>query len=141
MRRSLGDDFELDDDPDRIDVEAVHRFLSCEAYWARGRTRETTARLVREASRVVGLYHQDHQVGFARAVSDGAAFAYLADVYVLREHQRQGLGVELVHEMIEGAPFARLRWLLHTADAHSLYARVGFDTPGDWTMERERRLP
>ena len=40
MRRELGDGYELDDDRGRIDREAVHRFLSGEAYWALGRTRE-----------------------------------------------------------------------------------------------------
>jgi GNAT superfamily N-acetyltransferase len=138
MRHPLQDGYELDDDRDRIDILAVHRFLSVESYWARGRARGTTERLVRDASRVVGLYHERRQVGFSRAVSDDAAFAYLADVYVLPEHQHRGLGTELVREMVEGAPFAGLRWLLHTADAHALYERVGFGVPGAWAMERKR---
>ena len=55
MRRDLGDGLELDDDPDRIDLDAVHDFLSNHAYWAERRPRETVERTVREASRVVGL--------------------------------------------------------------------------------------
>ena len=35
MRRELADGYELDDDPARID-RAVHRYLSEEAYWAKG---------------------------------------------------------------------------------------------------------
>lgn len=137
MRRSLRDGFELDDDPDRIDVEAVHCFLSNESYWARGRPRATVERLVREASRVIGLYRDGRQVGFARAVSDGTAFAYLADLYVLPKHQRRGLGAELVREMVERAPFTPKRWLLHTADAQGVYERAGFGRPSKWAMERE----
>ena len=136
MVRELGDGFELDDDPARIDVDAVHAFLAVESYWARGRPRETVARLVREAQRVVGLYRDGRQVGFCRAVTDGTAFVYLADVYVLPECRGRGLGVELVHEMVENGPYARLRWILHTADAHALYERFGFRRPDEKAMER-----
>jgi GNAT superfamily N-acetyltransferase len=136
MRRDLGDGFELDDDRERVDVVAVHRFLSEEAYWALGRARETQERLVRDASRVVGVYREGRQVGFARAVTDGVAFVYLADVYVLSEYRGRGLGLELVREMVERGPFADRRWILHTEDAHDLYRRLGFDTPGYKVMER-----
>lgn len=138
MRRPLQDGLQLDDDPQRIDVDAVHRFLSQDAYWARGRPRETVERLIRGASRVVGLYHDDRQVGFARAVTDGAAFVYLADVYVLAEFRGRGLGAELLREMIERGPYADQRWLLHTADAQGLYERFGFRSPPDSVMERPR---
>jgi ribosomal protein S18 acetylase RimI-like enzyme len=136
MRRELPGGLELDDDPRRIDVDEVHRFLSAEAYWALGRTRETVERLVREASRVVGLYANGRQVGFARAVTDGVAFVYLADVYVLPELRGRGLGVELVREMVEHGPFTKLRWILHTRDAHGLYRKVGFREPSERVMER-----
>ena len=136
MRRDLGDGIELDDDPDRIDVDAVHDFLSNHAYWATGRARETVERLVREADRVVGVYRGDRQVGFARAVTDGVAFAYLADVYVLPDFRGHGLGIELVREMIEHGPYAGVKWLLHTTDAHDLYRRFGFAAPSEKVLER-----
>ena len=137
MRRELGDGFELDDDPARVDVDAVHRFLSEESYWARGRERATVERLVREASRVVGLYRNDRQVGFARAFTDGVSIAYLADVYVLPEFRGRGLGEELVRETVDGSPFADRKWLLHTADAHGLYAKLGFGAPSERVLERQ----
>jgi GNAT superfamily N-acetyltransferase len=139
MKRVLPGGYELDDDPRRVDVDAVHRYLSEESYWAAGRTRETVERLVREAARVVGVYHGGAQVGFARAVSDGVAVTYLADVYMLPEHRGRGLGKELVHEMVERGPLAHVRWLLHTRDAHELYAQVGFGPPGERLMERAAR--
>jgi GNAT superfamily N-acetyltransferase len=137
VRRDLGDGIELDDDPNRIDVAAVHDFLSNHAYWAQGRPRETVERTVKEASRVVGLYADGRQIGFARAFTDGVAVVYLADVYVLLEHRGRGLGVELVREMIEGSPWADQKWLLHTRDAHELYRRVGFGAPSERVMERQ----
>ena len=137
MIRKLADGLELDDSKDRIDLEEVHRFLSEESYWGNGRARETQERLVREASRVVGLYDGERQIGFCRAFTDGVAAAYLADVYVLQEYRGRGLGEELVREMIDNGPYAKLKWLLHTTDAHPLYRKVGFDAPSQKVMERD----
>jgi GNAT superfamily N-acetyltransferase len=137
VRRELADGFELDDDPARIDLDAVHRFLSEESYWARQRSRETNERLVRGAARVVGLYRGGRQVGFARAVSDGVTIAYLADVYVLEEHRGRGLGAELVREMIDHGPFAAQTWYLRTDDP-DFYRRLGFGAPSEQLLERPR---
>jgi len=138
MREELPGGFELDDERSRIDIAEVHRFLSTEAYWAQGRSFETQERLVREATRVVGLYNEGRQIGFTRAASDGLVFAYLADVYVLPEFRRQGLGTELVRFSVEKGPLAHLRWLLHTPDMHGLYRKAGFGEPTARTMERFR---
>jgi GNAT superfamily N-acetyltransferase len=137
MRCELGDGYELDDDPGRIDVGAVHRYISGESYWAPGRDFDTQERLVRTAARVMGLYHEGRQVGFCRAAETfGLPAVYLADVYVLPEHRGRGLGTALVREMVERGPYADRAWLLHTADAHELYRKLGFGTPGERLMER-----
>lgn len=138
MERALGDTIVLDDDPARVDVDAVHDFLANESYWAKGRPRDVVSRLVAEAARVVGLYDRDRQVGFARAFTDGASVVYLADVYVLAEYRGRGLGAELVREMVDNGPYAHLRWLLHTRDAHDLYRLFGFGEPSERVMERPR---
>ena len=135
MRRALEGGFELDDERERIDLDAVWAFLSSEAYWGRERSREDVERQVREASRVVGLYLGGEQVGFARTVTDGR-FAYLADVYVLTQHRGQGLGVELVRFAVDEGPFRAHRWGLHTKDAHGLYRRFGFAPPNERYLER-----
>jgi GNAT superfamily N-acetyltransferase len=135
-RRALPGGYELDDDPARIDVDAVHRYLSEESYWAAGRSRAVTERLVREAVHVVGLYRHGELVGFCRAVSDHATFAYLADVFVRADHRGDGRGVALVEEMVVNGPLADVRWFLRTADAHGLYERFGFGPATAETMER-----
>lgn len=140
MRRDLGDGYELDDDPARIDREAVHAFLT-RSYWAEGRTRETQDALVEAAVRVVGLYRDGEQIGFSRTVSDGHVQSYLADVYVLEEHRGRGLGVELVRFSVDEGPLARTKWLLHTRDAHELYRKLGFTEPSERVLERGRGNP
>jgi len=136
VKKELPGGYELDDSAARIDVAEVWRFLSKESYWAKGRPYEIQQRLVQAASRVVGLYHEDKQVGFARTVSDGVAFAYLADVYVLPEYRGRGFGAMIVRFSVDEGPFAHLRWVLHTVDAHGLYKKFGFAPPNARALER-----
>jgi GNAT superfamily N-acetyltransferase len=135
MNRELEGGLELDDDRARVDVAAVHRYLAAESYWARGRAYSDVEALVREAARVVGLYDGDRQIGFCRAARCSPGLFYLADVYVLEPYRGRGLGVVLVREMVEAGPLAGRSWLLHTADAHDLYRRLGFGVPGERVME------
>ena len=130
--------YALDDDPTRVNLEVVWSFLSEQATWARWRTRTDVETQVRAAWRVVGLYRQvdGAMVGFARATSDGVALAYLTDVFILPEHRGQGLGHALIAAMIESGPGADFRWLLHTSDAHGLYANFGFAPPDSTLLER-----
>ncbi len=128
--------YEFDDDASRVDADTVWEFVS-QAYWNRGRTRAQFEAQLASAWRVVGVYGADgRQVGFARAVSDGVFFAYLADVFVLPGARGAGLGKELVATMIDRGPGASFRWTLHTADAHDLYRKFGFTEPGAISMER-----
>lgn len=132
-------DYQLDDDPARVDVDLVWDFLAREAYWNRDRTRGAFERQLAGAWRVVGAYRRRRQAGFARALSDGVALAYLADVFVLREARGHGLGKELVATMIDRGPGAGFRWALHTADAHGLYRQFGFRPPDERYLERPSR--
>lgn len=138
-RRELSDGFELDDDPQRIDVDAVHAFIAGESYWGRGRDRDLVERAIRGSIRVVGLYREGEQVGFARAASDGAIVAYLADVYVLAPYRGRGLGLELVREIVDNGHLKKLTWLLHTADAQGIYKKLGFEPKTVYPVMERRR--
>jgi GNAT superfamily N-acetyltransferase len=143
MRRRIADGYELDDDPARVDVDVVHRFLAEEAYWVPGRTRGVIERLVRTSMRIVAAYAPDGSlVGFARVVSDGSNMAWLGDVFVLAPHRGRGIGTEIVGACVEDPMFRDLLWYLNTRDAHRLYRRFGFE-PADpnRTMVRSRRSP
>lgn len=136
MRRELPGGYELDDDRRRIDVAAVHAYIGGISYWAKGRSRERMQAAIDGSARVIGLYKGDEQVGFARVVSDGATFAYLADVYVLDDHRGHGLGGELVREAVEREPWSGFMWHLRTKDAHALYRKFGFSEPTVRTLNR-----
>jgi GNAT superfamily N-acetyltransferase len=116
----------VDDDPARLDVPCVHRWLSTESYWAQGRPEERTIRAISHSLNF-GLYTPDgRQAGFCRWVTDRATFAWLCDVFVDSAHRGHGLGVFLVKTAMEHPDITELRKLLGTRDAHDLYRRFGF---------------
>jgi GNAT superfamily N-acetyltransferase len=123
----LPDDYEISTDRARLDLDAIHRFLSTEAYWSPGVSRDTVERSI-AGSMPFGVYRGAEQVGFARVVTDGATFAWLADVYIEAPHRGHGLGKRLVETILAHPELHGLRrWLLATADAHGLYRQYGFD--------------
>lgn len=128
---------------DRVDRDWLWHELSEYAYWAKYRTRDMFDRQLDAAWRVVGAYAtvDGQMVGFARAFSDGAAFAYLADVYVGKRERGRGIGTGIVRVMIDEGPGRDFRWMLHTKDAHALYAGFGFTAADATFMQRDSRLP
>ena len=123
------DGYEISADPSRLNAELIYQWMSQDAYWAQGRSRETQDRAI-ASSLNVGVYNSSTgtQVGYARAVTDYATFAWLCDVYVARVDRGQGLGVALAAAVRDYlAPYGLRRILLATADAHGIYAKVGFE--------------
>jgi GNAT superfamily N-acetyltransferase len=121
--------YEITDDPDRVDTDLVHAFLSGQSYWRRGVSREHVARSIR-----MSLPLSVHlatatptMVAFARVVTDTVTHAWLDDVFVLREHRRRGIAGALVEAALTHPAVADVAMqLLLTADAHALYERHGF---------------
>ena len=138
------DGFEIDTDPGRLDVRRTHEWLSTDAYWALGRPRHVTNRAI-EGSLCFGVYGPDGvQVGFARAVTDYATFAWLCDVYVDRAVRGRGLGTWLAQTVREHLLGLVPRIVLATADAHGVYAKAGFTPfaePQRWMEIDLRPLP
>ena len=134
-------DYSLSNEAARVDVARVHRWLCDESYWAAGRAFEVVARSIQE-SRPYSVFADGEQVGFVRAVTDGATFAWVCDVFVDSGHRGRGLGGWLVDSLVEdlsaeGVP----RFLLATRDAQEVYRRSGFtpvEGPGRF-MEIDRR--
>ncbi len=109
-----------------VDLDVVHGFLSRDAYWCRGITRERVERAARHSLCFSALL-DGAQVGFARVVSDRATFGYLADVFVLPAHRGRGISQALMAAVLAHPELQGLRrFLLATSDAHGLYAKYDF---------------
>jgi GNAT superfamily N-acetyltransferase len=133
--------YTISDDPARLDVRAIHAYLS-RAYWSPGVPLEIVERAVRN-SLCIGAYDAaGGQVGLVRLISDQATFCYVGDVYVLEEHRGHGLskammGMATDHPRLQGLR----RWSLVTADAHGLYRQFGFTPVAQPERHMERLNP
>ncbi|MDI3420292.1 GNAT family N-acetyltransferase [Streptomyces luteolus] len=131
--------YEISSDPARIDADRVYEWLSTDAYWAVGRSREKQDRAIARSLNF-GVYEESSgkQVGYARVITDHSDFAWLCDVYVAPQARGKGLGTALVAAVrAELEPYGLRRILLATADAHGVYEKVGFkrvDNPEAWMV-------
>lgn len=132
------DEFTISDDPERLQIDVIQKFLVEESYWARERTLEQTQTAIKN-SLPFGVYKGENLIGFARVVSDRATFAYLGDVFILEEFRGRGLSKWLMQTIVEYPGLQGLRrWILATRDAHTLYEQFGFHAlvhPDRW-MEK-----
>ena len=111
-----------------IDLDLVHRWLSTDAFWALGRSRNTVERAARASLNFGALTTNDQLVGYARVVTDYATFAWLCDVYVDRAARGCGVGLRLATAVADHVrPMALKRVILSTLDAHRLYGKLGFE--------------
>ena len=134
-------EFCISTDKQKLDLKAVHKFLSEEAYWSKNVPFEIV-RTAAEHSLTFGLYRDEQQIGYARVITDHATFAYLADVYVLAKFRGRGLSKWMMEIIINHPNLQKLRrWVLLTADAHGLYKQYGWTPiagPERW-MERHNK--
>jgi GNAT superfamily N-acetyltransferase len=138
----VSDDHVIRTDLADMDLDLVHEWLSTDAYWSLGRTREAVGTAA-EHSLNFGAFGSDgRQVAYARVVTDHANFAWLCDVYVDRDHRGRGLGRRLVAAATEALDALGVRrTLLSTRDAHPVYAGLGFTPLPDPTMWMVRTPP
>lgn len=132
------DGYTVSTDRARLDMDVIARFLAEQSYWSPGIARDLVEKAI-AGSMPFGLYDPSGaQAGFARVVTDGALFAYLRDVFVIEEHRGKGLGTWLAEAAVNHPDLATVRgWMLATADAHEVYAKVGFHPlkRPDWYMQ------
>ncbi len=132
------DEFQINTDKTRLDLDVIHTFLSEESYWAQTRTLEQTRTAIKN-SICFGVYDGERQIGFARVVSDCATFAYIGDVFIIAEYRGRGLSKWLMEIIVSHPDLQGLRrWVLATRDAHGLYKQFEFDElrhPDRW-MEK-----
>jgi GNAT superfamily N-acetyltransferase len=121
----LDSEYSISTDRSKLDITVIHGFLR-RSYWAKDIPLATVQKAI-EHSLCFGVYQHHQQIGFARAITDYATFAYLADVFILEPYRGRGLGKWLVQYILNYPQLQNLRkWVLVTGDAHELYHRYGF---------------
>lgn len=122
----LADKFEISREAEKMQIDAIHDFLSTKSYWAKNIPIEVVKKAISN-SIPFGIFYDGRQIAFARVITDKATFAYLADVYVLEEFRGQGLSKWLLEFILQQEDLKNLRrFILATWDAHKLYEQFGF---------------
>ena len=133
--------FQISTDLARLDVPMIYRFLSEEAGWAIGISRDVVERAI-DNSLCFGAYLDSRQIGFARVITDYATFANLVDVFVLPAYRGHGYGIALLQAVMAHPSLQKLRrFTLATSGAHDFYRRVGFAAPGRPESLMEKYFP
>lgn len=130
------DKFRISDSKNDLDLELIHQVLRSMP-WAASVSIQTVARSI-DQSFCMGVYRDSEQVGFGRAITDRATFAYLDDVFILVPWQGRGLSKWLLNCFLDHPELQGLRrWMLATTDAHGLYEKNGFSalSSPEWFME------
>lgn len=134
------DEFVISTDRRRLDLDVVHDYIST-SYWAAGMPRGTLQRAI-DNSLIFGIYHGTQQVGFARAITDLATYAYLSDIFVVQAYRKRGLSKWLMECILAHPELQGLRRMaLFTRDARGLYERYGFGPPHGTSTYLERWSP
>ncbi len=117
----------LTTDRRRIPREAALALLA-DTHWAQ-QIRAATFGRAMDHSVCFGMLLDGSLVGFARAVTDLATYAYWTDVVIASRHRGEGLGHWLVECMLAHPELQGFRRIaLLTRDAQPLYAEFGFTT-------------
>lgn len=116
----------ISSEPGELDFAVIHDFLARHSYWAAGIPAATLRRAL-EHSICYSAHLDGDMVGFARAITDQATFAYLADVFVVPAQRGRGHARAIVAALMADPRLHGLRrWHLVTRDMQALYAGLGF---------------
>jgi len=131
------DTFLISTDKRKLDIDAIHDFLSTKAYWCLNIPKDKVVRAI-ENSLCFGVYDEEKQIGFARVITDFSTIAYLGDVYVLEACRGKGISKWLMETIMNHEDLQGLRrWILLTGDAHALYRKFGWSDIADPTKWME----
>ena len=126
------DDLFLSTKKSYLDVALIHQVLK-KSYWCKNIPKHIVIKSI-ENSLCFGGYIEGQQVAFARAITDYATYAYIADVFVIDKYKGRGIGKKLMEYIIQHPELSDLRsFNLYTKDAHGLYQQFGFDVVKDGT--------
>ncbi|WP_412480576.1 GNAT family N-acetyltransferase [Azonexus sp. IMCC34839] len=93
------------------------------------------AEMLKHANLTISAWHGGRLVGIARSLSDFAYVAYLADLAVDAEYQRQGIGKQLIRETQRRVWPESMIILMAAPKANDYYPKLGFENnPRGWIL-------
>ncbi|MBU3543428.1 GNAT family N-acetyltransferase [Polynucleobacter sp. MWH-Mekk-B1] len=97
----------------------------------------TFADMLANANLIITAWDQEKLVGIARTLTDFSYVAYLADLAVDEQYQKQGIGKQLIEETKSHLASECMIVLLAAPKANDYYQKIGFEhNPRAWTLKK-----
>jgi len=134
--------YRISEEQSELDGDLIFQWLSYESYWAKGRDRDVIDRFLRRLLPGRDLRRDAPGCGGPASSRMARPSPGFCDVFVDEGHRGHGLGHRLAQWAVEWIEQRDIpRAVLATADAHGVYAALGFQpvqNPQRW-MEIDRR--
>lgn len=88
-------------------------------------------KMIENSNLIVTAWDGENLVGIARALTDFSFCCYLSDLAVDKEYQKQGIGQELVNEILKQAGDETNLLLLAAPESMDYYPKIGFNKSGN----------
>ena len=132
----LFDEYLFTDDASKIDMDCVVLLLQG-TYWAEKRERSVIVQSIQN-SLCFSVFHDNIQIGFARAVSDYTIYTLILDVVIESAYRQQGIGRKLIEFMTSHPSIIHTSQVLWTKDAQSFYRPFGFKEESHFSVMFKR---
>ena len=122
---ALDDNIYFSSDFNDMDLELIYTFIK-NSYWGASRTFEEQKTASKNTINF-GLFDNRNQIAYARVMTDKVFFAYLLDVFVIKDYQGKGYSKLLIDKILNFPELIDIdKWMLATKDAHNLYKKFDF---------------
>ena len=92
--------------------------------------------MLKNANLTISAWHDNRLVGISRSMTDFTYVAYLADLAVDSEYQKQGIGAQLIRETKHRLGLECMIVLLAAPKANDYYPKLGFEhNPRAWMLK------
>jgi len=102
--------------------------------------RQAFENMYRHANLIISAWDGDKLVGISRSLSDFSYVAYLSDLAVDVQYQKQGIGKQLIEKTKSALGPECMLVLLAAPKAREYYELLGFERhPSAWTLKKSTK--
>jgi ribosomal protein S18 acetylase RimI-like enzyme len=99
--------------------------------------REAFENMYKHANLIISAWDEDKLIGISRSLTDFSYVAYLSDLAVDVQYQKQGVGKRLIQETKAKLEQDCMLVLLAAPKAREYYGLLGFEQhPSAWTLKK-----
>jgi len=108
-------------------IEKLQVLLDENTSWANQRSKNDVKTMLSSSEAVVSVWKDTRLIGFGRATSDKVYRAVLWDIVVEKNHQKIGIGKQIVKSLLSNTLISKVEKIyIMTTKFDKFYSRMGF---------------